>query len=364
MTGAWGYRLEHLERMSDAKGLFEHARGCEPRRELGYCTDDNARMLVVLSREPDEGLARDLSRRALRFVLDCLDDAGRAHNRLEWDGMWRWTDAATTEDCWGRAVWGLGVAAAIHPHPGVRAEAEWGFHTAARQRSPWTHSMAFAGLGAAEVLSVAPQDQIARSLLEDAAGQVADHRTSTRDWPWPEPRLSYASGALAEVLIAAGMALPNRALLDRGLQMLAWLMGLQQSRGHLSVVGVGGRGPSDVGVQFDQQPIEVAALADACWRAWVATGDIAWMRGVLSAAEWFEGANDVGVRMYDDETGGGFDGLTPSGPNRNQGAESTLACISTMQRARPLRPAGLAFFADAWADAEPRRDGHVGLATA
>ena len=37
---------------------------------------------------------------------------------------------------------------------------------------------------------------------------------------------------------------------------------------------------------------------------------------------------------YDPSTGGGFDGLTPWGPNLNQGAESTLSFLSTMQRAR------------------------------
>jgi hypothetical protein len=62
---------------------------------------------------------------------------------------------------------------------------------------------------------------------------------------------------------------------------------------------------------------------------------------VLAAAAWFEGANDVGVRMYDPHSGGGYDGLTPDGPNTNQGAESTLAYISTMQRARSLRPLAL-----------------------
>ena len=40
--------------------------------------------------------------------------------------------------------------------------------------------------------------------------------------------------------------------------------------------------------------------------------------------------------MFDDSSGGGFDGLQPDRVNLNQGAESTLAFISTMQRARSL----------------------------
>ena len=44
---------------------------------------------------------------------------------------------------------------------------------------------------------------------------------------------------------------------------------------------------------------------------------------------WFLGDNDTGVSLYDPSTGGSFDGLEADGRNANQGAESTLALIST-----------------------------------
>ena len=336
MNESWGYRLQHLARMSDERGLFEHALFDAPRLEHGYCTDYNARLLAVASREPDEPLARALSRSAINFVMSAQTDAGLVHNRLGRDGTYRWMDDAGTEDWWGRAIWGLGVAASSHPNSGLRAEASWAFRRSARQRSPYIHAMSFAALGAAEVLAVSPPDDLARQLLMDAREVIESHTWSS-DWPWPEERLTYANGAIAEAMIAIGTSLLDRSALDRGLAMLEWLMQMQQSGDHLSVVGVGGRGPDDAGPQFDQQPIEVAALADACWRAWTVTGDDTWMRGVLSAAAWFDGANDVGVRMFDASTGGGYDGLTPLGPNLNQGAESTLAFISTMQRASSLQ---------------------------
>ena len=49
---------------------------------------------------------------------------------------------------------------------------------------------------------------------------------------------------------------------------------------------------------------------------------------------WFLGDNDTKVPLLDDRTGGGCDGLTPDGRNRNQGAESTIAMI-TRAAARP-----------------------------
>ena len=59
-----------------------------------------------------------------------------------------------------------------------------------------------------------------------------------------------------------------------------------------------------------------------------------WADGITAARDWFLGDNDGGVVMWDPETGGGFDGLQRSGANHNQGTESTLAFLSTMQHAR------------------------------
>jgi hypothetical protein len=41
--------------------------------------------------------------------------------------------------------------------------------------------------------------------------------------------------------------------------------------------------------------------------------------------------------MFDVLTGGGYDGLTEHGLNLNQGAESTLAMISTLQSVTQLQ---------------------------
>lgn len=54
------------------------------------------------------------------------------------------------------------------------------------------------------------------------------------------------------------------------------------------------------------------------------------------ARAWFLSENDAGTAMWDPGTGAGYDGPAPSGPNLNQGAESTLALISTLQHLRDL----------------------------
>ena len=115
-------------------------------------------------------------------------------------------------------------------------------------------------------------------------------------------------------------------------ELLGWLLDRETVDGHLSVTPAGGAGPGDVAPGFDQQPIEVAALADACARAARVTGEDRWVDGVRLAGAWFDGDNDAGAVMWDPATGGGYDGLEADGPNLNQGAESTLALISTRQQ--------------------------------
>jgi hypothetical protein len=326
--------FDHLLRMTDRQGTFEHAQSAEPRREHGYCTDDMARVLVVATRQPDStGEVNGLAGVAVRFLNDAQSFAGTCRNRMNRNG--RWTDEPALEDAWGRCLWGLGTAAAHSDVGLVRRLAVVQFERAAVVRSPWPRAMAFAALGAAELLSVQPGHRAARQLITDYAAGIAEPNGDPA-WPWPEPRLTYANAVIPEAMIAAGVALDAAALRRRGLDLLAWLLDYETADGHLSPTPAAGRGPGDVRPAFDQQPIEVATLADACARAAGVDDSPIWPEGVRAAAAWFQGANDAGELMWDPETGGGFDGLHADGVNRNQGAESTLAVLSTLQHARRL----------------------------
>jgi hypothetical protein len=322
----------HLIAMTDERGTFEHALYREPRPEHGYCTDDMARVLVVATREPSGTPAlRHLAVLSLRFLLEALVPHGKCRNRMNRRGTW--DDPPAINDCWGRCIWGLGTAASHSDDDEIRHRATRGLEQAMRPRSSWPRATAFAALGAAELLSVHPDDTSARSLLSDAADSMTRVRWNA-GWPWPEERLTYANATLPEAMIAAGTALRRPVLVKRGLDLLAWLLDRESEQGHLSVTPVGGRGPNDRGPRFDQQPIEVAAMADACARAMTVDDSRRWVDGVTAAADWFQGYNDGSVVMWDPTTGGAFDGLEIGGANLNQGTESTLALLSTLQHAR------------------------------
>jgi hypothetical protein len=330
----------HLARLTDETGLHEHAEWTRPRSEHGYCLDDVARALVVVSREPEpDAPTRALRRQYLDFVLEAQSPDGRFRNRKSTDGVW--SGPICVEDCWGRGIWALGALTGSSTAPtksgGTEGDAALAaFERACRWRSPWSRAMSFAGLGAAGVLGVRSGHAGARALLADVVTRIGP-RAGTAAWPWPEPRLTYANAALPEVLIAAGVALNNETALADGLFLLGWLLERETRDGHLSVTPVGGSGPTDAPQpRFDQQPIEVAALADACARAFAVTGDRRWAEGVHLAARWFLGDNDGGIPLADPRSGGGCDGLHDGSRNENQGAESTIALITALQQVRAL----------------------------
>jgi hypothetical protein len=204
------------------------------------------------------------------------------------------------------------------------------FHRASNFRSDYWHSMAYAVLGAAELLVEAPGDIHALNLLTEGASVLERYRPSLVDpfaWPWPEIMVRYSAGALPDALIA--LAPLDTSFADDGLLLLSWLSQRSIRDGHLSLFPTQGYQAGDHQPSFDQQPIEAQALASAAWRAFNFTGDLQWLELLVLCAAWFLGHNDSQVALLDPDTGGCCDGLQNSSRNENQGAESTLAMLHT-----------------------------------
>jgi hypothetical protein len=321
--------LRHLQRMTDDTSLFEHAIGSLPHRALGYCTDDAGRGLAVAVRS-DEAVAEELAERWLSFLVQSHDGDGRFRLRMGFDR--RWTADPSSDDACGRAIFGIGVTAAISPWAHVGREARRLFERAAPFRSVYPRATAHAVVGAAELTVADERCVSARSLVEDGLASLP-RGTDDERWPWPEPRLAYGNALLPEALIAGGHAIGDDDAMSEGLRLLRWLVAAETLGDHFSFTSAAGRGSDDARPAFDQQPIEAGSLADACARAFAVTHDEGWLEPLRSCARWFDGLNDAGVAMFDPETGGGFDGLERTGVNQNQGAESTIAFVSTMQHA-------------------------------
>ena len=336
-------KLNHLARMTDSTGVFQHAIFNVPNFSEGYCTDDNARAFVLAvlldALGEDSGPARTIATTSAAFLHHAFDPATkRFHNHMSFDR--RWLDNPGSEDCHGRALWALGIGVGHSPFRGFQMLAGQLFAAALPALTDFTspRAWAFGLIGIHEYLRRLSGDSLVNQTRDILAARLMDlfARSSKPGWRWFEEELSYDNAKLAHALILTGRATGQPEVYERGLEALRWLTELQVSeKGHFQPIGSNGfyrRG--GVRATFDQQPIEAQATVSACLEAYRATADLWWYEQAQRAFDWFIGWNDLGLELYSPESGGCGDGLHVDRVNGNQGAESTLAFLLSLAEMR------------------------------
>jgi glycosyltransferase involved in cell wall biosynthesis len=321
-----------VERMSDATGMLQHSIFAVPDRRHGYCIDDNARALILMSRI--DPLADDVRDRWTSVYAGFVQfawnpDRRRFRNFMRFDRTW--CEDAGSEDSNGRTLWALGVTASEARAQKYRIWAASLFDQTASLAlelgSP--RAQAFAMLGAAAMLQAHPGHPLATDILTRFGEQLIAlcDRARRPEWKWFEIVLAYDNARLPEALIRAGHALGRADFIACGIETLEWIVDRQTSpEGRFRAVGTDSFGREYADPQpFDQQPLEAQATIDACAAAYGATGDSRWCVEAARAYRWYLGGNDLGQPLATADDGGCFDGLQPGGVNRNQGAESILA---------------------------------------
>lgn len=339
--------LGHLCTLTDDTGILQHALFLTPDREHGYCTDDNARALIVVTTNwetfHDESVF-PLFQTYSAFLSHAIHpQTGRVRNFMSYDR--KWLEDAGSDDCHGRTLWALGCCVAFGPGEAVSNNAARLFNRvlpqAAVLRSP--RAAAYSILGCLQYLRRFGGDREARAVASDLTYWLAGllRTSATPDWVWFEDVVTYANGRLPQALIAMGNLLKDPELLNDGLRSLEWLLGMQTDpiRGHLSLVGCTGWYPrGKERARFDQQPVEIPGLMDACHEAFLATGEQKWLVEMERCFGWFLGRNDLGEPVCDPRSGGCHDGLGPLAVSQNQGAEATLSWLMALHSMPPGRP--------------------------
>jgi hypothetical protein len=335
------FNLSHLYRMTDSTGIFQHALFSVPNFSEGTCTDDNARAFILavlldeLGEDP-EGM-RTLATTTAAFLHHAFDPAsGRFHNHLSFQRQW--LDDPGSEDCHGRALWALGTG--VRRSRSFRVIAGQLFAQALPALTGFTspRAWAFGLIGIDEYLRRLDGDCMVKQARDTLTSRLMNlfDVCAQPDWLWCEDQLSYDNAKLPHALILSGHSTGQQAVLDRGLEALRWLVGMQTTdKGHFRPIGSNGfhsRGGERA--NFDQQPIEAQATVSACLEACRVTSDPWWHEQAQRAFDWFIGGNDLGLELYFPESGGCGDGLHVDRINRNQGAESTLAFLIALGEMR------------------------------
>ncbi|MBC8024256.1 MAG: glycosyl transferase family 1, partial [Burkholderiales bacterium] len=346
------FKPDHVLRLSDSTGMLQHAHFSVPNFAHGYCTDDNARalMLTLLWAELGEsapGLAA-LAPSYLAFLAYALNpETRRFRNFMGYDR--RWLEDAGSEDSHGRALWALGLCFARGRERGPRLLAGRLFLEALPVATSLVHprTWAFTLLGIDAYLRRRPDEspaiQVRAELVERLRRRFADH--SRGDWHWLADDATYDNARPVHAMILSGRSMGRHELVDTGLRALRWLLRMQtSSEGCFQPIGSDGFCHRDGSRAFyDQQPVEVQGTVSACLEAFRATGDAFWLERAHFVFEWFLGRNDLGVMLYDAKTGGCHDALHADRVNENQGAESTLAFQLSLAELRLARDEITAF---------------------
>jgi glycosyltransferase involved in cell wall biosynthesis len=345
-------RLDHIVRMSDGTGIFQHAIFNVPNFHEGYCTDDNARAYILCNMldeigdlPPAENLGK-LATCYLAFLAAALNhETGRFRNFMSHGRQW--LEEAGSEDSHARALWALGIGAGRSRNEGHRRLSaqlfESGLPAVVDFSSP--RAWSFTLLGIHEYLRHypgTPETHVMRATLTDRL--VALWKAcASEHWPWFEDSVTYENARFCQALILSGQWMPHKEALRIGLKSLRWLISIQKTqKGCFRPIGSDGFYQRDgARADFDQQPLEAQAMVAACHEASRATQDPVWAGEAKRAFEWFLGRNDLGLPLYDFTTGGCGDGLHHDRVNENQGAESTLAfhlALAEMNCAAHLSP--------------------------
>jgi len=333
--------------MSDGFGITQHARGTDPDHGSGTCVDDVARALVVDLDHADTIGARAVEesvRRAVEYLYEAFDrGSGRFRNLRSSDG--HWLDLVGSEDCHGRAMLALSQTQSRFAKADVRRASADLLERALPAAIVFSSIRA---MSSAAIACSAPADHTAGFGLAEAARRLGDRLLAafrgagcSADWAWPEQTLTYESALPAQALIAVGERLGDAGMTGLGLSVLDWLL-----RNEIGADGkfnpVGNRGWWSRGgarAEFDQQPIEAWSASAAAEAAYAATSDSRYADAVERAYSWFLGGNSLGLVIADPATGGCRDGIGADGVNQNQGAESTLAWLSSLESVRRVRRA-------------------------
>lgn len=330
-------KLDHLLSLTDHIAVLQHAKFSVPARKEGYSVDDSARALVFAGKAnrlwPDSRL-HELQRKLVSFLLLMQEEDGRFHNFMDFSH--RITDEPTVGDHLGRAIWAAGAVMNSDVPAGIKASARHIFDKALPwvRQSPWPRTKAYGCLGVHERIRSDPHDANLRKNLDEIAKKLVElyENNKASGWNWFEEIITYDNARLSQALFAAYSSLREDAYLTAAEESLQFLAKVTEI--DTTFVPIGNNGWYVQGgdrALYDQQPIEAGSMVEATSFAYKLTGSELYERSMRNALGWFLGLNTKSARLYDESTGGCYDGITPSGPNQNQGAESTLSYLLAVE---------------------------------
>ncbi len=327
-------KIRHMINLTDGFGMFQFAKRSVPDPAHGYTTDDNARALIAMVKVYATNRKPQVSRLIgtyLNFMEYVAQSSEGFFNFVNYDKSFH-AERNTKEnlsDANARGYYALAFTASHSFVPqGFRDKATGLFRNKfdIEKKILSPRAAAFTILALSHWLSVEHDERYLSKMKELAYYLLDLFETSKADgWLWFEDILSYSNGILPEALFVAYQRTNDERYLSVARESLDFL--IQNSFDDRMCIPVGQSGwfrRGGVKHVYDQQPEEVAMLVSVLAEAHTVTNEQKYLDMMKRAFDWFLGSNRLGQMVYDESTGGSYDGVGESQINLNQGAESTI----------------------------------------
>lgn len=320
--------LRHLKTLTDETGIIHHTIFSIPERKEGYTTDDNARALMVCVKYLtlfDDSKIEELVGTYLSFLLFMQRPDGKIHNLLSYDRCF--IEEEGSEDSLGRTLMACGYTVNSNVNEEHKSLAKQIFDKAL----PWAlkftspRSKAFAIIGLNQYKKAFPKDQNINPNIRLLGRHIIElyKDTSTKNWKWYEPYLTYENAKLPHAMFDIYETLKDYTSLTIAEESFNFLIDIQIKDGTFYPIGNEGwfmKGGKRA--LYDQQPIEAASTVETAVKGLEIIGEEKYERTAEIVFDWYLGNNSKKIAVYDSKSATCYDGLTPEGLNRNQGAES------------------------------------------
>lgn len=325
--------LKHLQTLTDDTGIIQHAKHSLPNRFSGYCIDDNSRALVVATeyynkfKDPE---SLKLINIYLSFLYHSQREDGFFQDFMSYTKVF--LNKKSSEDSYGRVLWTCGFLLNSSIPDNLKMTAKFIFDNAFKHVNELgsIRSMAFSLIGMYHYYRAYPNDEnMYQKIIQVSDNLLKSYRgCSNRNWKWFEDSLTYSNGKIPEALFLAYDVTKKQDYLDVAEESLNFLSSLVILNNKLVLIGHNGWYKRNGKRAFyDQQPIDASSMVQVYMVAYNITRKKEYYDKAILSFNWFLGRNSLNQIIYDENTGGCYDGLLPKCVNLNQGSESTICYL-------------------------------------
>jgi glycosyltransferase involved in cell wall biosynthesis len=329
--------LAHFRHLTDKFGMIQFASHTKPDIHSGYCLDDNVRALLACSiiyRKKQNTSTLSLIKTYFNFIKFAQKSNGKFNNFVNYHK--KFTDETESDDAFGRTIWVLGhILGENNLPPILVGQAQAVFNKAIKWSDELksARAMAFTILGLCSIYEKSGDQKILDLINKQAKKLIKKYEKQAmigdgKDWFWFENFFTYSNSKLPESLFRAFMVTKNIAYRDIAKKSLDFLTSITFETNHFSPIGQNGWYFRDgKRAYFDQQPEDASSMVEALVTAYKITKKKDYLTKAQISFEWYLGKNHLNQMIYDEVTGGCYDGLGQYSINFNQGAESTISYL-------------------------------------